>query len=398
MRPKDRTMLWVWVGAMGIASLFVLIVAVQQSGSDVRAGGIALGFWFPAVVTSLGALIAVRRPENRIAWLLIGIGLAVLVELFLQLFLSSRPASPSWGHVVAIVMVHAALPAALYMAFLIPWMFPDGRFHARWQTMAWLPGAVVLSAVPLAALFTEDIGQPYPAEGEAWVIENPIGFLPGSVLDIAIVLGFVVLALTAASGVLALAMRYRRSSVVTRAQIRWIAFSISMVAGVLVLILMTDASQYAVGGLLLVFAFASMPVCIAVAITRYRLFEIDRIISRTISYTAIVAVLAAAFFGLVTAITALLPTQDSLAVAASTLAVAALFNPLRKRIQSSVDRRFNRSAHQADVISEEFTSKLQDFLTIDEITQLWKSTVVDYLQPATSGVWIATGDSETPRP
>ncbi|HUO45608.1 MAG TPA: hypothetical protein VM470_02110, partial [Acidimicrobiia bacterium] len=102
--------------------------------------------------------------------------------------------------------------------------------------------------------------------------------------------------------------------------------------------------------------------------------------------------------GLVTAITALLPTQDSLAVAASTLAVAALFNPLRKRIQSSVDRRFNRSAHQADVISEQFTSKLRDLLTIDEILQLWKSTVVDYLQPATSGVWISTGDSETPRP
>jgi hypothetical protein len=274
------------------------------------------------------------------------------------------------------------------MAFLIPWMFPDGRFYARWQTMAWLPGAVVLSVAPLTALFTEDIGQPYPAEGEAWMVENPIGFLPGSVLDIAIVLGFVVLVLTAASGAISLARRYQRSSVVMRAQIRWIAFSISIVAGVFALILITDASQNTVGGLLLVVAFASMPVCIAVAITRYRLFEIDRIISRTLSYTAIVAVLTAAFFGLVAAISALLPTQDSLAVAASTLAVATLFNPLRKRIRSSVDRRFNRSAHQAGVISEEFTSKLRESLTIDEITQLWRSTVEDYLQPATSGVWI----------
>ena len=390
-----RMILWVWVGVMGIASLFLLFLAVQQSVSDVRAGGIALGFWFPTTMTVLGGLIAVRQPQNRIAWLLIGIGLAVLVEMFLQLLLSSQPTSPSWGHLVAFVMVYAALPAGLYMAFLIPWMFPDGHFYTRWQKIAWLPGALVIAAVPLVASLTENIGQPYPAEGEAWTIDNPIGFLPGSVLDIGVVIGMVVLVLTAASGVVSLARRYRGSSVVARAQIRWIALSISIVAGVLVLIVLTDASQHAVGGLLLVVAFTTMPVCIAVAITRYRLFEIDRIISRTLTYTLIVTVLAGAFFGLVTAITALLPTQDSLAVAASTLLVAALFNPLRKRVQASVDRRFNRSAHQTDAISEEFTSELQESLTIDEITQLLESTVVDHLQPTASGVWISTPESET---
>ena len=394
MRPTRRTILWVWVGVMAIASLLVLFTALQRAGSDVRAGGIALGSWFPLAVTALGALIAGRRPENRIAWLLFGIGMAVVVEMFLQLFLGRRPTSPSWVHAFAFVIVHAALPAALYMAFLIPSMFPDGRLDMRWQKWAWLPGAALVAAVPLTALFTEELGQPYPAEDQAWTVQNPIGFLPGSVLDVTIVVGFVAIVFTAISGLVSMVARYRRASVVVRAQIRWIAFSISIVVGVLALILMTGAWQGAAGGLLLVVAFASMPVCIAVAITRYRLFEIDRIISRTLGYTSIVAVLAVAFSGLVSAITALLPTQDSLAVAASTLAVAALFNPLRKRIQYSVDRRFNRSAHLAEVVAEGFASSLQDALTVEEITRLWRSTVVDHLQPAVFGVWISNRVAE----
>ena len=139
-----RTVLWIWVGTMGVASLVVLFVAVQQSESAIRAGGIALGFWFPAAMSLLGSLIAIRQPENRIAWLLIGIGFAVLVELFLQLFLSGEPTSPSPLHLAAIVLGHIALPAALYLAFLIPLMFPSGRFFTQRQALAAWPGAIML--------------------------------------------------------------------------------------------------------------------------------------------------------------------------------------------------------------------------------------------------------------
>lgn len=336
----------------------------------------------------MGALIAVRQPENKIAWLLIGIGFAVLVELCLQLLLSTQPASPSWQDIAAIVLVHVALPAAIYLAFLIPLIFPNGRFYGRWQALAARPGAVMLFVLPMTVLLTEEIAQPYPAEGEAWTVENPVGFLPSSVLDIAIALGIVVLVLTAASGVLSLIMRYRRSSVVIRAQIRWILFSTSIFAGVFVLILVTEASQNAVGGLLLVVAFITIPVCITVAITRYRLFEIDRIISRTLSYTVIVAILAAAFFGLVTATTAFLPAQNSLAVAASTLAIAALFNPLRKRVQNTLDRRFNRSAYHAEVILGAFVARLSGRLSTTDIVEEWHRTVDEFLEPETSGIWI----------
>lgn len=389
--------MWVWVGMVCAASLVVLFDAVEQSGSAVRAGGIAVGFWFPGVTTLLGTLVAVRQPENRIAWLLIGIGFAVLVEFFLQLFLSTEPSSPSSADLTAIVLVHIALPVAIYLAFLIPLMFPSGHFFTRRQALVAWPGAIMLLILPLIVILTEKVGPPFPPKGQTWTVENPVGFLPISALNSAIVSTIVVLFLTAVASVFSLAVRYRRSSVVPRAQIRWILFSTSIVGGVLLILVATDASQNVVGGLLLVAAFVSMPVSVTVAITRYQLFEIDRIIARTLSYALVVAVLGALFFGMVTLVTSLLAAQSSLVVAGATLAVAALFNPLRKRIQRAVDHRFNRSGYLTEVVSEKFTSRLRESLTTDELVEVWGQTVNNALQPEGIGIWIRQ-DPANPRP
>ncbi len=373
---------------VGVAGVLVLVVAVQQSGSAVRASGIALGFWFPLAATVLGTLIALRQPGNKISWLLMGIGLAVLIEFFVQLTLGAEPASASALDLVAIVLAHVALPVALFLAFLVPMLFPTGHFLTRRQSLAAWSGAIILSVAPVVSVFTEEIGLPFPSEEQAWTVANPIGFLPSRTLDIAVAMTMAVLILMAIGGVISLVVRYRRSSAVERAQIRWMLFSTSIVVVTLVVVAGTHASETAVGGLLLVVAFASVPASITVAITRYRLFEIDRIISRTLSYAVIVAVLAAAFFGLVALITVLLPTQDSLAVAASTLAIAALFNPLRKWIHNLVDQRFNRSAYRVEVITESFSTQLRESLTTTEIIDEWQQTVNESLQPATSGIWI----------
>jgi hypothetical protein len=376
---------------VGVGSLLVLFFAVQESGSAVRTGGIALGFWFPLASTVLGTLIALRRPGNRIAWLLIGIGFAVLAEFFLQLFLGDQPASPQAIDLAAIVLVHIALPTAIYLAFLIPLIFPTGRFVPQRQALAAWPGAIMLSTQLLVTVFANEIGPPFPSEEQAWTVANPVGFIPARALDVAIAGTIGVLILTGLIGVYSLVMRYRQSSAVARAQIRWMLFSTSIVGAVLLLIVVSNASQSAVGGLLLVVAFVSVPASITVAITRYRLFEIDRIISRTLGYTVVVAVLAAAFFALVTLITVLLPAQDSLAVAASTLAVSAIFNPVRKRVQNTVDRRFNRSAYEAENISESFSSRLRESLTTTQIINEWQETVNQSLQPEASGIWIKEG-------
>ena len=142
-------------------------------------------------------------------------------------------------------------------------------------------------------------------------------------------------------------------------------------------------------GLLNLAALGVIPVAITIAVTRYKLFEIDRIISRTVSYALVVGLLVAVFFGLVTLVTAVLPPDASdLAIAASTLAVAALFNPLRKRVQHAVDRRFNRSSYQAARLSEQFAARLDQPHTVEEIAELWKQTVNESLQPQASGLWL----------
>jgi hypothetical protein len=144
-----------------------------------------------------------------------------------------------------------------------------------------------------------------------------------------------------------------------------------------------------VSGLLYVIVVGAIPVAITVAVTRYKLFEIDRIISRTVSYALVVGLLVAVFFGLVTLVTEVLPPDSSdLAIAASTLAVAALFNPLRKRVQHTVDRRFNRSSYQAARVSEQFAALLDQPHTVEEIAELWKQTVNESLQPHSSGLWL----------
>ncbi|MGH8949070.1 MAG: hypothetical protein ACRDXF_09460, partial [Acidimicrobiia bacterium] len=131
-----------------------------------------------------------------------------------------------------------------------------------------------------------------------------------------------------------------------------------------------------------------VPVSIAVAITRYRLYEIDRLVSRTVSYLLVVGLLAAVFIGAVTAAGSLLQTDSDLAIAASTLAVAALFNPLRRRVQVWVDRRFNRSRYDASKVMDGFSGSLRDEVDPDRVVEGWVGVVSATMQPASAGVWV----------
>lgn len=144
-----------------------------------------------------------------------------------------------------------------------------------------------------------------------------------------------------------------------------------------------------VSGLVLFVPLTILPVAISLAIVRYRLYEIDRLISRTISYLIIVVMLGGVYtFGAVWLPTRLLGEQGPIFVAASTLAVAALFNPLRKRIQRFVDRRFNRSGYQAEIISQQFALKLQESRSAVELADALDRTVEEALQPSSTGIWL----------
>lgn len=359
-----------------------------------RATGIALGAWFPALITALGMRVSNHQPENRIAWLLIGIGFAVLVEYFLQLSLVAEPVVPTALDLITVVLVHIALPTAIYLLFLIAFLFPNGQFLTRRHVWAIWPGAIMLVTLLLVAIFTKEIGPPFPSEDLAWAIMNPIGFLPPAPLDIAIDATLAVVVLMGLSGFSSLILRYHRSSVTTKAQIRWMLFSTSIFSGVLFLIAGTNASRTAAGGLLLVIAFTSIPVSITVAVTRYRLFEIDRIISRTVSYTVIVVVLGALFAtGVVWLPTALGLEGSPLLVASTTLVVTALFNPLRRRIHDSVDRRFNRARFEARMVEEQFAGRVRHTHSVDQLADVWLETVDKAFGPQVIGLWLKSRHS-----
>ena len=383
MSAALRMLPWVWTGLIGTAGVVVLVFGLIPRGEAenlvyVMAVAVLI------LITALGSVISARQPGNRIAWLLHAISVGLLLSMASSLVTESdKPISPDFWDYAAFVIINGLSLSFLYPIFLIFFIFPTGRFLTRrWRWAGWI-GVLFIPAMLLVALFTEEVGEIWAEE--PWRIPNPIGFLPFDTVKYMSWAWQTALIVLAVGGVVALIVRYRRSDVVVRTQIKWVLYAAVVVA---VSFPFAFGNNPTVSALLMLIVIGLIPVAITVAVTRYKLFEIDRIISRTISYAIVVGLLVAAFLGLITLITTLLQPQSSLAVAGSTLAVAALFNPLRKRVQHAVDRRFNRSSYQAARVSEQFAARLDQPHTVEEIAELWKQTVNETLQPQASGLWL----------
>jgi hypothetical protein len=374
---------WIWTALIGTAGVAVLLFGLIPSDTEDLVAVMAVAMLI--LITALGSVISARQPGNRIAWLLHAISVGLLLSMASSLATESdKPVSPDFWDYAAIVIINGLSLSFLYPIFLILFIFPTGRFLTRrWRWAGWI-GVLSIPAMLLVALFTEEVGQIWAEE--PWRIPNPIGFLPFDTVKYMSWAWQTALIVLAVGGVAALIVRYRRSDVVVRTQIKWVLYAAVVVAVTFPFAFGDDPT---VSGLLYVIVVGAIPVAITVAVTRYKLFEIDRIISRTVSYALVVGLLVAVFFGLVTLVTEVLPPDSSdLAIAASTLAVAALFNPLRKRVQHAVDRRFNRSSYQAARVSEQFAARLDQPHTVEEIAELWKQTVNESLQPHSSGLWL----------
>jgi hypothetical protein len=341
----------------------------------------------PILYTWLGALIVTRRPGSRVAWILFAVAVGVLLDGVAQPFILIEPTSPSAIKYVALFLANFMWVVIFFPLFILLYIFPTGRFLTRrWTWAGWLATGMVVTFFVIG-IFAETWGTP----NDTWVIDNPIGFIPNDWGAFGVVWNLALIALPF-GGFVAMTVRFRRSNVVERTQIKWVlyaalVFALSYVGSVVLNAVGGSFGDLVIGSLFAL-SLALLPLSIAAAITRYRLFEIDRIISRTLAYAVVVALLGALYFGMVTAITSLLPTQNALAVAGSTLAVAALFNPVRRRVQVALDKRFNRSGYQAEVISESFAATLQDSLTVEEIAEAWTETVEKALQPGASGIWL----------
>src|SRR5215211_2599769 len=395
---------FVFDAILTILSLYVTAPAAQPF-SDWGSGGAIGNLLILApflAFTIVGALIASRRPENPIGWICLVAGLfwtlIALDDQYTAYGLATTGVVPFPAAVVALSQWLWVPPVGLLSIYLILF-FPDGRLPSRrWRPLAWFSGAVmalVSLAIALAPGPLPDLGgvrNPFGLEGCPW--------MSGARDALSLLLSLCMLA-----SVSSLVMRYQRSGGEVRQQIKWIAFAASVVAlGVSgAVFLGTFAAGTAGGthplliGLLedaITLSFAGVPIAVGFAVLKYRLYNIDVIINRTLVYGALTAALVAVYFGGVAATEAVVRAltaqqqQPQLAVVVSTLVIAALFNPLRRRIQSFIDRRFYRRKYDARKTLEAFSARLRDQTDLDSLSGDLIGVVRETMQPAHVSLWL----------
>ena len=344
-------------------------------------------------VPILGGLIASRRPENPYGWLWVGLGLSFalvgLAEPYAAYALVANPGSlPAPGLVNKVLALGWVVLITLLPFVLL--LFPTGRLPSRrWRFLGWIVIVMGAALLPLA-FFSPDSGQgpvnvPFVVGGAVGEAMSAVGL--GTIMII-----FTSIILSA----LSLVVRYQWARGVERQQLKWFALAAALNGGLIL------ADQFrldrslgaALWNLLDVTTFAALYVAVGIAILRHRLFDIDVVINRTLVYGSLTALLAAVYFGGVAttqAVFRVLTGQQDLpqfAIVVSTLVIAALFNPLRRRIQGFIDRRFYRKKYDARKTLEAFSAKLRDETDLDALSGDLTSVVREAMQPAHVSLWL----------
>ena len=376
-----------WVAlALGTLVLLLAVAVIPLSllaRQDLLGNTAELAIGMP--MGAVGFLVARRQPRNPIGWLLLIVPVGVLASI------DAGPYSVlvyRYGHHLpfgaAALLLQSAYFFVLFIALpLVLLLFPDGTLPSpRWRWVLWCYLTLSIGLVSAAYASVLVAGLRIDATGGVAAIDHPSGPTAWLAYSGAI---FLPLAAFWLVFVARLALSWRRASGDRREQLKWLMTGcVAAVAGFIVsnVVPVLDPAGTAVGvGLVL-------PVCMGVAILRYRLYDIDRIISRTLAYAVVTAVLAGLYVGLVLLATQVLDLTSQVAVAAATLAAAALFNPLRRRVQHRVDRRFNRARYDADNTVTAFAARLQDATDPDAVRADLILTVCSALEPVSVGVWI----------
>jgi hypothetical protein len=389
-QPGGRALSWL-ASALGVLVLLLAVAVIPLSllaRQDLLGNAAELAIGLP--MCAVGFLVARRQPRNPIGWLLLVVPVGVLGSLDAgpySVLVYRHGYRLPFGS--AALLLQSAYFMVLFLALpLVLLLFPDGRLpSSRWRSVLWCYLALSTGLVAAAYASVLVAGLRIDASGGVAAIDHPSG--PTAWLAY---LGPIFLPLAAfwLAFVGRLAVGWRRASGDRRQQLKWLmAGCAAAVAGFIIsnTVPLLDPAATSVGvGLVL-------PVCIGVAILKYRLYDIDRIISRTLSYASVTAVLAAIYAGLVLLATQVLDLTSQVAVAAATLAAAALFSPLRRRVQHRVDRRFNRARYDADNTVAAFAARLQDTADADAVRSALIGTVHHALEPAHVSLWLAGGPS-----
>ena len=346
------------------------------------------------VIAAVGLVVAWHQPGNAIGWLMLAAPVLLLMIFASQSYIqqSYRPGH----HALPVLGPVALIIAQQFFVFFVPFplvilLFPDGRLpSARWRWAVWLYLALCLTApltevgVTIAVIASHTIHVlpddqlaqvQNPSAGLAWT--NDVGLLFFAGL---------------AGGWIAALCRqvssWRHASGERRQQLKWLMSGAAVCGVFIITSIATNSSLWAV----LMLGAAALPVSIGVGILKYRLYDIDRIISRTLAYALVTGLLVGVYAGLVLLATQVLGFASPVAVAVSTLAAAALFSPLRRRVQRAVDRRFNRARYDADAAVEAFAARLAVAVALVEVRADLLAVVARALEPAHLAVWIAEAE------
>jgi hypothetical protein len=348
-----------------------------------------VGFGAFAMVS---ALVVAKRPANPIGWILAAVALMVAVfpagDSYAAYTVSTRGRPDALAVLVAWAQSwYWYLLLSLVFVYL-PLLFPDGRLLSRrWLWVAVPPGIATLATVVLGALSDTLSGQ-----NGGYKIENPIGIeglAPVEKLPVFGALG-VLLGVGLLGAIASVAVRFRRSRGMERQQMKWFLYPVAFIW----MLFLVDYLPGVVGGVVFAAVVIGQPVAIGIAVLRFRLYEIDILINRTLVYGSLTFALVAVYFGGVTTAQALFRAitgqaqQPQLAVVASTLVIAALFNPLRRRIQAFIDKRFYRKKYDAAKTLEAFSSKLRDETDLEALGAELVGVVRETMQPAHVSLWL----------
>jgi hypothetical protein len=393
---------WALCVLVTLAGLVLLVVNgsiehANSSGSPYVDA--VVGFAFLAYPT-IGAAIAAREPRNAIGWLFIGAGLGNAVEDaglgYATWTLERDPGVLPGGEVAALVADAVWLPSVAAATLLLFILFPTGRPLSR--VWGWVVAAF---AVDMAAFVVATLVNPgplyfFPGRANPWGVPalDPI---PQVVLDLASPAIFASLVL----GLVALTLRFRRARGRERMQLKWLFYAAAVWTALTPVLIVLSERELTVGGVLVsdvcyAALVVAVPIAVGAAILRHRLYDIDVVVNRTLVYLTLTLALVATYLGAVLAFRLLfdpLTRESDLAVAASTLAVAALFRPLRSRIQSGVDRRFYRARYDASVTLSAFTGRMRDELDLEAVDLALRGVVRQTVAPAHVTLWLREGRS-----
>jgi hypothetical protein len=342
---------------------------------------------------TVGAVLVARRPRHPVGWLLLVLGLSLalggVVPAYAAYGLLARPGALPAAHAVARSWPVTVVTAQTALAFVLL-LTPTGSLPSpRWR---WWARVTAAAAVILLVGLAVARG---PLDPQYQVLGGPFDFRgQGGVLLVVNQLALAFTTLAVVVGAASLVVRFRRAGGVERQQLRWVAWA----AGLAVLGAVVALGGLAVGATAVVTwaistCFAVLPVAIGAAILRYRLYDLDRIISRTLAYGLLTLLLGGGYAVVVLGLGQLLGRDSPLVVAAATLAVAAVFQPARRRVQAAVDRRFNRRRHDAAQALDVFAVRLRDQIDLDTLTADLLAVVDQTMQPTQASLWLRQGPS-----